>query len=574
MLLITRSSSCVFRRSGRLPHRPRLGRHPRGRDRRRRHGHQRLPRQAHRLRPRRHPRRPRRHRPGPRHLHASPPSSTSSPTPYRPTPPSCSPRSSSAAWAPSADPLLGAALLYLIPAKLQFLGDYQLLAFGLALVLLMRFRPEGLIANRRQPARIPRDRPARRTDRPPDGPQQGRGLTTMTTTHHQRAAPHQRPADRPRRHAASPCASAASPPYATSTSPSTAARSSASSAPTARARPPSSTASPASTSPPRARSRYKGKVLPPKSHLVTAGRHRPHLPEHPALRQHDGPGERPRRPPHPHQGRPLVGPPARPRLQEGRSRVPRNAPWNSWSSSASPHKADHLARNLPYGEQRKLEIARALASDPGLLLLDEPTAGMNPQETRATEELVFAIRDKGIAVLVIEHDMRFIFNLCDRVAVPRPGREARRRHRRRRPGRRARHRRLPRRHPSKAPPATEKPPKSKRPKHAERTQRDTSTEGERPSDRTARGRGPPGRLRQDRSRQGHLLQRRRRRGRHPHRHQRRRQDHHPAHPLRAAQAPRRPDHASTASRSTRSPPTRSSPWASPTPPRAGTSSPA
>ncbi|MFG2174685.1 ABC transporter ATP-binding protein [Streptomyces niveus] len=80
-------------------------------------------------------------------------------------------------------------------------------------------------------------------------------------------------------------------------------------------------------------------------------------------------------------------------------------------------KRDHLARNLPYGEQRKLEIARALASDPGLLLLDEPTAGMNPQETRTTQDLVFAIRDQGIAVLVIEHDMRFIFNLCDRVAV-------------------------------------------------------------------------------------------------------------------------------------------------------------
>ncbi|MEV0448088.1 ABC transporter ATP-binding protein [Streptomyces sp. NPDC050600] len=80
-------------------------------------------------------------------------------------------------------------------------------------------------------------------------------------------------------------------------------------------------------------------------------------------------------------------------------------------------KAEHLARNLPYGEQRKLEIARALASDPGLLLLDEPTAGMNQAETRTTEELVFAIRDLGIAVLVIEHDMKFIFNLCDRVAV-------------------------------------------------------------------------------------------------------------------------------------------------------------
>lgn len=80
------------------------------------------------------------------------------------------------------------------------------------------------------------------------------------------------------------------------------------------------------------------------------------------------------------------------------------------------NKAGHLAKNLPYGEQRKLEIARALASDPGLILLDEPTIGMNPQETRAAEELIFAIRDMGIAVLVIEHDMRFIFNLCDRVA--------------------------------------------------------------------------------------------------------------------------------------------------------------
>ncbi|MFI1967635.1 ABC transporter ATP-binding protein [Streptomyces cinnamoneus] len=78
---------------------------------------------------------------------------------------------------------------------------------------------------------------------------------------------------------------------------------------------------------------------------------------------------------------------------------------------------DQLARNLPYGEQRRLEIARALASDPGLLLLDEPTAGMNPHETRTTERLVRAIRDQGTAVLVIEHDMRFIFNLCDHVAV-------------------------------------------------------------------------------------------------------------------------------------------------------------
>ena len=78
--------------------------------------------------------------------------------------------------------------------------------------------------------------------------------------------------------------------------------------------------------------------------------------------------------------------------------------------------ADSLSRNLPYGDQRRLEIARALATEPQLLLLDEPTAGMNPQETRQAEELIFRIRDLGLAVLVIEHDMRFIFNLCDRVA--------------------------------------------------------------------------------------------------------------------------------------------------------------
>ena len=74
-----------------------------------------------------------------------------------------------------------------------------------------------------------------------------------------------------------------------------------------------------------------------------------------------------------------------------------------------------LARNMPYGDQRRLEIARALATDPQILLLDEPTAGMNPKETEETMNLIFKIRDSGLAVVVIEHDMRFIFNLCDRV---------------------------------------------------------------------------------------------------------------------------------------------------------------
>ena len=84
---------------------------------------------------------------------------------------------------------------------------------------------------------------------------------------------------------------------------------------------------------------------------------------------------------------------------------------------------DVLARNLSYGDQRRLEIARALASDPGLLLLDEPRAGMNAQETRAAADLVRRIRDLGAAVAVIEHDMRFIFGLCDRVAVLVQGRK-------------------------------------------------------------------------------------------------------------------------------------------------------
>ncbi|RSM79394.1 ABC transporter ATP-binding protein [Kibdelosporangium aridum] len=78
---------------------------------------------------------------------------------------------------------------------------------------------------------------------------------------------------------------------------------------------------------------------------------------------------------------------------------------------------DELARNLPYGDQRRLEIARALATDPQVLLLDEPTAGMNPQETEATRQLIFKIRDLGISVVVIEHDTKFIFGLCDHVSV-------------------------------------------------------------------------------------------------------------------------------------------------------------
>jgi branched-chain amino acid transport system ATP-binding protein len=80
--------------------------------------------------------------------------------------------------------------------------------------------------------------------------------------------------------------------------------------------------------------------------------------------------------------------------------------------------ADELATSLSYGNQRKVEIARALAASPQLLLLDEPAAGMNPQETHELAELFFKIRDEfDITILLIEHDMKFVNHLCDRVMV-------------------------------------------------------------------------------------------------------------------------------------------------------------
>ena len=76
-----------------------------------------------------------------------------------------------------------------------------------------------------------------------------------------------------------------------------------------------------------------------------------------------------------------------------------------------------MAKNLSYGEQRRLEIARALATDPKLLALDEPAAGMNATETENLKTLLKTIRSSGITVLLIEHDVKLIMGLCDRVAV-------------------------------------------------------------------------------------------------------------------------------------------------------------
>ena len=79
--------------------------------------------------------------------------------------------------------------------------------------------------------------------------------------------------------------------------------------------------------------------------------------------------------------------------------------------------ANELARNLAYGDQRRLEIARALATDPRLLALDEPAAGMNATETAALKLLLERIRNDGLTLLLIEHDVKLVMGLCDRVAV-------------------------------------------------------------------------------------------------------------------------------------------------------------
>jgi branched-chain amino acid transport system ATP-binding protein len=81
-------------------------------------------------------------------------------------------------------------------------------------------------------------------------------------------------------------------------------------------------------------------------------------------------------------------------------------------------KADAVSRNLPYGDQRRLEVARALATEPKLLLLDEPTAGMNPQESAEFTAFLYKLRDEhDLTVLMIEHDMRVVMGVSDRVSV-------------------------------------------------------------------------------------------------------------------------------------------------------------
>jgi branched-chain amino acid transport system ATP-binding protein len=85
--------------------------------------------------------------------------------------------------------------------------------------------------------------------------------------------------------------------------------------------------------------------------------------------------------------------------------------------------ADRRAGDLPYGDQRRLEIARALASEPKLLLLDEPAAGMNPAETQDLVGLLNRLKQDGLTLLLVEHDMHFVMSLCDRITVLNFGRK-------------------------------------------------------------------------------------------------------------------------------------------------------
>ena len=86
-------------------------------------------------------------------------------------------------------------------------------------------------------------------------------------------------------------------------------------------------------------------------------------------------------------------------------------------------QVNEFARNLPYGAQRRLEIARALATEPSILLLDEPAAGMNPRETKQLDELICRIRDEGMSILLIEHDMKLVMSLSDHIFVMDYGRK-------------------------------------------------------------------------------------------------------------------------------------------------------
>ena len=151
--------------------------------------------------------------------------------------------------------------------------------------------------------------------------------------------------------------------------------------------------------------------------------HRPHLPEHPAVRRDDRVGERRWSAPTPATTHRCLVRSCAPRGTAARRSRRSNAPRRCCISSASRTAARRRRGTCPYGDQRRLEIARALATEPKLLCLDEPAAGFNPSEKAALIELIRKIRDDGYTVLLIEHDMRLVMGVTDRIVVLEFGRK-------------------------------------------------------------------------------------------------------------------------------------------------------
>ncbi len=154
---------------------------------------------------------------------------------------------------------------------------------------------------------------------------------------------------------------------------------------------------------------------------IQTGKSRAHLPEHPAVSRHDRAGKP--------DGRPAQCADAgvRPHLSRSdrravlaRGREARDRPVADAGSTASDllERADDAAGNLPYGDQRRLEIARAMCTEPALLCLDEPAAGLNARESAALSELLLSIRaEHGTSILLIEHDMSVVMEISDHVVV-------------------------------------------------------------------------------------------------------------------------------------------------------------
>ena len=162
-------------------------------------------------------------------------------------------------------------------------------------------------------------------------------------------------------------------------------------------------------------------------HDITAGRpdkitgagHGAHVPEHPPVRDDERAGERAGRPARAHEGRGV-----RLDLPHAAESAGRSARCASTRARSSPTSACGRRRstrwpiNLSYGDQRRVEIARALASDPKLLLLDEPTAGMNPQESARLTDFMRQLRDeRDLSILLIEHDMKVVMGVSEHVTV-------------------------------------------------------------------------------------------------------------------------------------------------------------